>query len=206
MPDDHKMQEQFFDYFLVLDFEATCEENKQMDPQEIIEWSVFKVNAKTYTVDGTFHEFIKPRHNPELTQFCKTLTTITQEMVNAGVSFPTALQNFETWMENDVGLDKRFVIVTCGDWDLKTMLPKQCRNEKMQLPEYCKSWLNIKKAYGEFAGITGFIKENSVMMSGLGLTHEGIEHRATDDCMNISNILRTLAERGYVFAVTGKAK
>lgn len=48
-------------------------------------------------------------------------------------------------MEEDVGLDSKFLFVTCGDWDLKTMLPSQCALDNIPVPAYCKTWLNIKK-------------------------------------------------------------
>ncbi|CAL4066074.1 unnamed protein product [Meganyctiphanes norvegica] len=197
----NKMPDQSFDYFLVLDFEATCDNDRQPDPQEIIEWPVLKINAKTYKQEGKFHTFIKPRFHPVLTPFCLNLTTITQEEVDGGVSFPTALKDFETWIENEVGLDKKFVFVTCGDWDMKTMLPNQCQTENLQVPPYCRSWLNIKKAYAEMTG--EFVKGMMPMIKGLGLTHEGTLHRGLDDCINIANILKFLGERGYKFYVTG---
>lgn len=62
-----------------------------------------------------------------------------------GELFPVVLQEFDKWMKEDVGLNKQFLFVTCGDWDLKTMLPSQCALENLQVPPYCKMWLNIKK-------------------------------------------------------------
>ena len=35
---------QQFDYFLVMDFEATCERDTKLKPQEIIEFPCLKVN------------------------------------------------------------------------------------------------------------------------------------------------------------------
>lgn len=40
------------DYYLVLDFEATCEKHKKIVPQEIIEFPVLKVNARTLKNGG----------------------------------------------------------------------------------------------------------------------------------------------------------
>ena len=39
---------QIFKHFLVLDFEATCDHPKQLDPMEIIEFPVIKLNAKRH--------------------------------------------------------------------------------------------------------------------------------------------------------------
>lgn len=66
-------------------------------------------------------------------------------MVDESDTFPTVFGNFQDWMVHKVGMDKRFLFVTCGDWDLKAMLPEQCKREKVILPAYFNSWMNIKK-------------------------------------------------------------
>jgi hypothetical protein len=41
----------------------------------------------------------------------------------------------------------RFTLVTSGDWDLKTMLPNQCRLSGVDLPAYAGEWINVKKSF-----------------------------------------------------------
>ena len=43
-----------FDYFIILDFEAQCEEFKTIEPQEIIEFPCVLLNTKTLEIDGEF--------------------------------------------------------------------------------------------------------------------------------------------------------
>ena len=38
----------------------------------------------------------------------------------------------------------RYVFATCGDWDLKTMLPSQCATSKEGVPRAFRRWLNVK--------------------------------------------------------------
>ena len=49
------LAKQKYDYFLVLDFEATCDENHQIHPNEIIEFPVLKINGRTLECESTFH-------------------------------------------------------------------------------------------------------------------------------------------------------
>jgi len=70
--------QQLFDYFLVLDFEATCDYKRPLEPQEIIEFPCLKMNARSLEVESTFHRFVRPVAHPQLTPFCIELTGITQ--------------------------------------------------------------------------------------------------------------------------------
>ncbi len=46
---------QNYDYFLVLDFEATCDQERKIHPIEIIEFPVLKINARTFQCESIFH-------------------------------------------------------------------------------------------------------------------------------------------------------
>ena len=78
-----------YKFVCVLDFEATCDDKIQMNPQEIIE---FPSVLLQYTDDkklekvSKFQYYIKPEHNPKLTNFCTNLTGITTETVKTGVT------------------------------------------------------------------------------------------------------------------------
>jgi ERI1 exoribonuclease 3 len=63
-------------HLLILDFEATCGDT--IYNQEIIEFPILLYNIKDNKVLATFHEYIRPVTNPTLTEFCTTLTGITQ--------------------------------------------------------------------------------------------------------------------------------
>ena len=51
----NSISKQNYDYFLVLDFEATCDSARKTHPLEIIEFPVLKINARTLECDSTFH-------------------------------------------------------------------------------------------------------------------------------------------------------
>ena len=182
------------DYFLVLDFEATCEDKAKMKPQEIIEFPVLKVNAQTMKVESTFHSYVQPTAHPILTPFCTELTGITQEMVNGQPILQEVLKEFHKWMSVNGLLDPSVnsCFVTCGDWDLKTMLPSQCKNFKLSIPHYFRRWVNIKRIFEEATGEKN--KGMPGMLRHLGLQLEGRHHSGIDDSRNIAHILAKLAE------------
>ncbi|KAL5021933.1 hypothetical protein ScPMuIL_001088 [Solemya velum] len=199
--DDIKPQQ--FDYFLVLDFEATCSRDEKPDPQEIIEFPVLKVNSRTLETESIFHQYVQPRVHPELTGFCVELTGIIQDMVDGQPHIEDVLKSFHAWMIENGLIDgsTSSVFVTCGDWDLKTMLPSQCQFFNLPMQSYFRQWINIKKPFAEAMGV--YPKGMMPMLKMLGVKHQGRHHSGIDDCKNIANILCGLLRRGHVFKVTG---
>ena len=61
------------DYVLVIDFEATCDENEGISKEEveIIEFPtvIFDLNANEK--GDEFHKYVKPTKHSILTEFCK---------------------------------------------------------------------------------------------------------------------------------------
>ncbi len=64
---------QIFDHFFVVDFEATCLRDQAIEPQEIIEFPCLKVSSRDFSVQSTFHRYVRPVHHPNLSHFCTEL-------------------------------------------------------------------------------------------------------------------------------------
>ncbi len=69
-----------YDYFLILDLEATCCDKGTIKrhEMEIVEIGSVMVEAQALTIIDQFQSFIKPVRYPVLTEFCKSLTSITK--------------------------------------------------------------------------------------------------------------------------------
>ncbi|MBZ5713763.1 3'-5' exonuclease [Nannocystis pusilla] len=199
-----------FDRIVVLDFEATCQPGTPPSPQEIIEFPSVIVSLRDRAVEDTFSTFVRPLHHPTLSAFCTELTTIRQQDVDAAPPFLDVLAAHQAWLAGhgllDAGGPERFAFVTCGDWDLQTMLPVQCAAAGLPvtaLPRVYRRWINIKKVFLDSmkkAKTTGM----PAMLQALDLELVGTHHRGIDDCHNIARIALALAERGAKFAITGK--
>jgi len=190
-----------WDLFIVLDFEATCEQNKANQyPQEIIEFPSVVVNARTLEVCARIQLYVRPVRRA-VSNFCTSLTGITQETVDKAETFPTVFEQYIQWLsEVTENHTKKFCFVTCGDWDLKTMLPAQLKLCNLQAPEYFSRWINIKETYQQE---TGKRAEGMVgMLTNLGIELEGRHHSGIDDCQNISSILIRLLESGKPITYT----
>lgn len=77
----HDFQFQEFQYFVVIDFEATCDKERYPHPQEIIEFPSVVVNSATGQIEDFFQIYVRPTYNQHLSDFCKELTGIQQAQV-----------------------------------------------------------------------------------------------------------------------------
>lgn len=190
--------ETLIDYFVVLDFEATCDDGRRIEPQEIIEFPMVLVDATTGFVHSEFRSYVKPSHHPRLTSFCNKLTGIKQSQVDQAPKWQAAFIAGQAWLDeqldNSDGAAKNCLFVTCGDWDLKAMLPRQCSLSGSHVPQRFKRWLNIKELFRQATGKPGSSMPN--MLQILGLKLEGNHHCGLDDCRNIARILAELLRTG----------
>lgn len=197
-----------FDRVVVLDFEATCIQGGAPQPQEVIELPSVLVSLKDLRVVDHFGTFVRPVHHPQLSEFCTELTGIRQEDVDPAPTFPEALAQHRAWLaSHDLPPDgESWAFVTCGDWDLATMLPVQCAAAGIaipSLPRAYRRWINIKKPFVEH--VRG-AKSHGMpsMLRALNLELEGRHHRGIDDCHNIARIALALAAKGAKFEITGR--
>jgi len=190
-------KEQTFRFLLVLDFEATCIKDQKIDPQEIIEIPVLKVDTRTMEPIGEFHTYVRPVKRPRLSPFCTKLTKIKQAQVDSSPDFPVAHENLLHWMKrNQCDNYEKCLFLTCGDWDLKTMLPAQMRECGFgDVTPIFKRWVNIKKVFKDETNFDFEANLNDLkqMMKALGLRHEGVLHSGRDDVRNITKVAKELA-------------
>ena len=203
--------QQSFDYFIILDFEATCESNRQLEVAEIIEFPALLIDTKNMEIKDQFHSFVRPQVNQELSGFCVNLTGITQETVDESPSFAQVFTQFQSWMKDRKLLDSvtcqpllDFAFITCGNWDLSTALVDQCKTSRVDIPECMMQWIDVKQS---FFKVTGHWPKGLMdMMSRQGLTPVGRHHSGKDDCFNTFLLVKHLASKGHVFTITNKTR
>ncbi|WOL04565.1 ERI1 exoribonuclease 2-like [Canna indica] len=196
----HQFQIQEFQYFVVIDFEATCDKERNPHPQEIIEFPSVLVNSTTGQIEAVFQTYVRPAYHQHLTDFCKELTGIQQIQVDRGVPLSEALLMHDKWLENKGIKNKNFAVVTWSNWDCRIILDYECRYKKIRKPSYFNRWINLKVPFQKmFQGAWCTLKE-SVQLAGL--TWEGRAHCGLDDARNTARLLVHLMDMGFKFSIT----
>ncbi|XP_010904894.2 uncharacterized exonuclease domain-containing protein At3g15140 isoform X2 [Elaeis guineensis] len=174
----NRLRPQDLDYLLVLDLEGKV---------EILEFPVLMIDAKTMEFIDAFHRIWH----------------------DTAIPFKDVLQEFEVWMTNHHLWEKdqggslhRAAFVTCGNWDLKTMIPKQCKISKIKMPLYFMEWINLKDIYLNFykRTATGMM----TMMRQLEIPVWGSHHLGIDDAKNIARVLQHMLADGVVLQITAR--
>ncbi|XP_042484836.1 uncharacterized protein LOC122065100 isoform X1 [Macadamia integrifolia] len=196
----HEFQFQEFQYFVVIDFEATCDKEKNPHPQEIIEFPSVLVNSMTGQLEASFQTYVRPTLHQHLSDFCKELTGIQQIQVDRGVPLGEALLMHDKWLEDKGIKHTNFAVVTWSNWDCRVMLESECRFKRIRKPPYFNRWINLKVPFHEvFGGVRCNLKE-AVQLAGL--VWEGRPHCGLDDARNTAHLLALLMRRGFKFSIT----
>jgi len=176
--------------YLIVDFEATCwkkdtpegRRKTNRNENEIIEIGAAIVND-SFQMISSLGLFVKPILNPVLSDFCKQLTTITQEDIDNAEPLSKAWIKFE----NDVRLitDKmlsEFVFCSWGHYD-RRQLKRDLDRHGLQFP--FTYHVSLKH---DFLDRTGKRFGVGQALQYFGLQFEGTQHRGVDDAKNIARI------------------
>lgn len=173
-----------YDYYLIIDFEATCCNHGTVPKQEmeIIEFGAVMLRRSTMHIVDEFQSFIRPVRNPQLTPFCTELTTITQQDVDTAPDFATVIALLKQWLKPY----SNYVFCSWGDYDLH-QLALDCNYHHVAYP-IAATHVNVKKLFSQAQGYNKkFGLGQAVHM--MGLKFSGTAHRGIDDARNIAALM-----------------
>jgi inhibitor of KinA sporulation pathway (predicted exonuclease) len=173
-------------YFLVIDLEATCCDLKLIPRREmeIIEIGAVMLETSSLKPIAEFQTFIKPVRHPILTDFCKQLTSITQEQVDRAPTYPEAMRSFQEWLFEY----PKSIFGSWGEYDRKQFL-QDSKFHSLPLPYPLSSkHINLKQLFSENQGLPKkYGMAQALELAGIELI--GTHHRGIDDSRNIATLL-----------------
>lgn len=171
--------------FVIVDLEATCwDQEVDRSKMEIIEIGALILHDFEENTFDEFSRFIKPIVEPQLSEFCKRLTTITQEQVNNAEKFPTVFSEFLSWVGNDP-----FTLCSWGGYDLN-QFKKDCASHKINFPQTFERHINLKKEFSRVMNVPPCGMSKALRIVKLQL--EGTHHRGIDDARNIAKLAKII--------------
>ncbi|MEG4322279.1 MULTISPECIES: 3'-5' exonuclease [unclassified Microcoleus] len=173
-----------FNYYLVLDLEATCCDKGSIarNQMEIIEIGAVMVDPTTLAIVDEFQTFVKPIRHPILTEFCTSLTSIAQTEVEIAPTYPEACILLKNWLSGY----SNGVFGSWGEFDRK-QFKKDSNFHQLPFP-IAYPHVNLKKMFTETQGLPKRCgMEQALELVGLPL--EGTHHRGIDDARNIAKLL-----------------
>lgn len=170
---------------VIIDIECTCDDAKNLprSEMEIIEiGAVFgRLTDVSFVLVDEVRIYVRPVIHAKLTQFCISLTGITQDVVDTASPLSEGLKRFA----GRISSNSPRVWGSWGNFDLrqfeKESLSKNITNPLVALPH-----VNIKQLYarkrGHRVGLARAIRLS-------GLVFQGRHHSGLDDARNIAQLL-----------------
>lgn len=179
------------DKLLVVDIESTCWQGNPPPGQnnEIIEIGITVVFMGDLSIEKSAHMMVQPR-NSKVSEFCTSLTTLTQEMVDEGIPFEDACKRLRREYKS-----QERTWASWGDYD-RRQFERQCGRKEFSAAKYPfgVTHLNLKNLFAVALGLDREVgMEKALEMLNLDL--EGTHHRAVDDALNIARIACEILEK-----------
>jgi 3'-5' exoribonuclease 1 len=169
---------------VVVDVEATCWKKGVFSRKK----ETIEIGAVLLRLDRAesrwpeFQTFVRPRRLPHLSSFCRELTGITQENVDAAPTFPEALRLFLEWSQPL----EQVVLATWSRYDLWQL---NLDLEACGLPKLTIPFLDVKKLAARLVGTKSF-EETARQLAADDVTMPS--HRAVADAHRTARILNRL--------------
>lgn len=173
---------------IVLDTELTCWENQwEKQEREVIEIGAVKLDLRNLKIVDKFQSFIKPKNNPQLSQYCIDLTKINQSDINKAHNFENIFNGFTKWC----GSKNNHILGSWGRDDLLLMKESDENGIEWKLS---KDHINIATFFRE-----KYLEEDDRKYSleraleFLELKFIGQPHRALNDALMTAEIMIKMA-------------
>ena len=180
---------------ILIDFEATCwekHERKKHPYSEITEISAIAVNA-SYKIIDEFSELIKPKEEPELSEYCIKLTGITQQSIDSSRSFEEVIKSFDDWVLKLDNKNKPIIVVAWGNYDQILLRKNLLRNNFTgEIRKHYKRFYNLQVRFEKLKHISGSNCKLTKALSLIGEAFEGKEHRGMADVKNMLKVYKYL--------------
>lgn len=176
---------------LVVDLEATCCDRGSIPDGEM---EIIEIGACWAYMDGTvvdrFECLVRPTLHPLLTPFCQELLGLCQRDVDGADTLSTVALKFGEFV-----IRRRDHAIAWGSWGAfdRNQMSRECQRlglaDPIQLPHQ-----NLKQRFAKARRIGKQVGMRKALEL-VGLSAQGVHHRALDDALNVARLLPCIAAR-----------
>lgn len=140
------------------------------------------VEAQTLTAIDEFQTFIQPVRHRVLTEFCQSLTSITQAQVDQAPKYQEAIARLQQWLSKYPNA----VFGSWGDYD-RNQFKQDSTFHNVSFP-IAYPHVNLKRLFSDTQALPKrYGMSEALQLAGIPL--EGTHHRGIDDARNIAKLL-----------------
>lgn len=174
---------------IVVDTELTCWENDtppECEEREIIQIGWCLLDMHTLQRSGIGQILVKPVRS-KISSYCTALTGITPKMARSGVPFDAACKNL---MKCTASRRRAWASWGIGD---RLAFERECALAGVEIP-FCEAHLDIQMLLSLFLRFPVHTGQEA-SLSALGITEEGIAHRADVDAWNAAAVMALIVNK-----------
>jgi len=169
-------------YYVILDLEGTMEITEMSSviyDKDMKKISSIQCFVQNHFIDHrTFLNYVYRKYGRY---------KMAEEFLSKMKPLQETMYNYDKWLKKHVKLDET-IFITCGNWDLRKHIPSQFKKFNINVPNYFKTYINIKDTFQRVEGIES--KGMDFMLDFYKIRSLGKHHCAIYDVHNIGQILR----------------
>lgn len=151
--------------------------------QETIEIGAVMTN-RYGEVLGQFSRFVRPVLNPNLSMFCRRLTSIDQVSINRACGFAEVFEDFKEWTGIYEG--EEYLLCSWGGFD-KKQLVLDAELHNLESEWVADHHINVKQQFHEIKRWRNY-KGLKRVVEHEGFEFTGEHHRAISDAQNLAKV------------------
>jgi inhibitor of KinA sporulation pathway (predicted exonuclease) len=186
---------------ICLDFEFACwpdslntQWRDPSRPPEVIEAGAIAIHIDAAKPFLSFSSLVRPGINPQISEYCRSLTGISQDEIHAAPPLATVAERLAKWLD---GLAPRPIFAcTWGPSSFDRLLfAGDCQRNGIRDPLGTLPNLDLRAYAERYPGCTwGSEPRREAVWSGLSLPDPNRRHRALDDAEDVARIFVALGQ------------
>lgn len=188
-----------FDYLIILDVEAHCDDPNDPHRLEIVEFPWLVYDLGTATVLDHKQIYITPRWNANPNPSPDAIQSLNVDVAFAP-SLAEALLQFDAYVyQSFFTQQKSFCLLTDGHWDLAHCLYVEAARKAVLLAPHFRAYFNLRSEFCKCYPSAPMPHDRSAMFNFLDISPST---RATgiDECLGLAELVTRLIHDGHTFA------